>query len=125
MTTVTLKEAQSGLADIIHRLTPGDEVVITENDQPVARLVPTPPIPKKAHRQLESTQEGCRQGFDAARLQVLCDLRYWPCGSDLYEVQKGPRGTPEAFKKVVPDALSAKSWFRFHGQYANAESVAP
>ena len=52
MTTVTLKEAQSGLADIIHRLTPGDEVVITENDQPVARLVPTPPIPKKANRQL-------------------------------------------------------------------------
>ena len=52
MTTVTLKEAQSGLADIIHRLTPGDEVVITENDQPVARLVPTPPIPKKAHRRL-------------------------------------------------------------------------
>lgn len=52
MTTVTLKEAQSGLADIIHRLTPGDEVVITENDQPVARIVPTLPIPKKAHRQL-------------------------------------------------------------------------
>ena len=52
MTTVTLKEAQSGLADIIHRLTPGDEVVITENDQPVARLVPTPPIPKKPHRLL-------------------------------------------------------------------------
>lgn len=52
MTTVTLKEAQSGLADIIHRLTPGDEVVITENDQPVARIVPAPPIPKKAHRRL-------------------------------------------------------------------------
>lgn len=52
MTTVTLKEAQSGLADIIHRLAARDEVVITENDQPVARLVPTPPIPKKAHRQL-------------------------------------------------------------------------
>lgn len=52
MTIVTLKEAQSGLAEIIHRLTPGDEVVIMENDQPVARLVPTQPIPKKAQRQL-------------------------------------------------------------------------
>jgi antitoxin (DNA-binding transcriptional repressor) of toxin-antitoxin stability system len=52
MNTVTLKEAQSGLADIIHRLTPGDEVVITENDQPVARLVPTPPTPKTGHRLL-------------------------------------------------------------------------
>ena len=26
--------------------------MITENDQAVARLVPTPPIPKKANRQL-------------------------------------------------------------------------
>lgn len=53
MTTVTLKEAQSGLADLIHRLSPGEEVVITENDQPVARLVPTPPgRPKMARRQL-------------------------------------------------------------------------
>jgi antitoxin (DNA-binding transcriptional repressor) of toxin-antitoxin stability system len=52
MTTVTIKEAQSALADIIHRLSPGEEVVITENDQPVARLVPTPVVPKKAHRQL-------------------------------------------------------------------------
>lgn len=52
MTTVTIKEAQSALADIIHRLSPGEEVVITENDQPVARLVPTSAIPKKAHRQL-------------------------------------------------------------------------
>lgn len=52
MTTVTLKEAQSALADLIHRLSPGDEVVITENDQPVARLVPTTLMPKTARRQL-------------------------------------------------------------------------
>ena len=42
-----------------------------------------------------------------------------------YEVQKGPRGTPEAFKSVVPDALSAEDWFRFHGLYANGERIAP
>ncbi len=41
-----------------------------------------------------------------------------------YEVQKGPRGTPEAFKKVLPDALSAEDWFRFHGRYANGEKIA-
>ncbi len=40
-----------------------------------------------------------------------------------YEVQKGPRGTPEAFKKIVPDALSAEDWFRFHGRYANGETI--
>lgn len=42
-----------------------------------------------------------------------------------YEVQKGPRGTPQAFKKFVPDALSAEDWFRFHGKYSNGEKIAP
>jgi uncharacterized protein YbjT (DUF2867 family) len=42
-----------------------------------------------------------------------------------YEVQKGPRGTPQAFKKILPDALSAEDWFRFHGQYANGEKIVP
>ena len=43
MPTVTIEEAQNHLGDLIHRLTAGEEVVITENDQPVARLVPTAP----------------------------------------------------------------------------------
>jgi antitoxin (DNA-binding transcriptional repressor) of toxin-antitoxin stability system len=41
MSTISIQEAQSRLVEIIHGLTPGDEVVITENDQPVARLVLT------------------------------------------------------------------------------------
>lgn len=41
MTTISLQDAQAGLADLIHRLSPGDEVVITENNQPVARLIPS------------------------------------------------------------------------------------
>ena len=41
-----------------------------------------------------------------------------------YEVQKGPRGTPAAFRTVLPDALSAEDWFRFHGHYANGERIA-
>jgi prevent-host-death family protein len=41
MPTVTIEEAKNTLSELIHRLTPGEEVVITENDQPVARLVPT------------------------------------------------------------------------------------
>ena len=39
MSTVTIQEAQANLPELIHKLTPGDEVVITENDQPVAKLV--------------------------------------------------------------------------------------
>jgi prevent-host-death family protein len=52
MTTVTIQQAQSTLAELIHRLSPGDEVVITDNDRPVARLVPTPEKPQKSSRQL-------------------------------------------------------------------------
>ena len=40
-----------------------------------------------------------------------------------YEEEKGPRGTPEEFKKVLPSALSAEDWFRFHGRYANGEKI--
>jgi len=40
-----------------------------------------------------------------------------------FEVQKLPRSDPEDFKKVVPDALSAEDWFRFHGRYANGERI--
>ena len=39
MTTVTIQEAQTRLADLIHNLTPDDELVITENNQPVAKLI--------------------------------------------------------------------------------------
>ena len=37
--TVTLDEAQARLRELIESLAPGQEVVITENQQPVARLV--------------------------------------------------------------------------------------
>jgi len=39
MSSLTVQEAQAKLSELIHNLRPGDEVVITENDQPVARLV--------------------------------------------------------------------------------------
>jgi prevent-host-death family protein len=44
MSTISLNEAQRTLAEIIHRLAPGDIVTITENDRPVARIVPVPAI---------------------------------------------------------------------------------
>ena len=43
MGTVTIEEAQNKLSELIHRLTPGDEVVITENNEPVAKLARTEP----------------------------------------------------------------------------------
>ncbi len=41
MATVSLKEAQDKLPELIHQLSPGEELVITENDKPVARILPT------------------------------------------------------------------------------------
>ncbi|HEY6330048.1 MAG TPA: hypothetical protein VI756_11985 [Blastocatellia bacterium] len=38
MATVTIEEAQANLLEIIHRMQPGEEVTITEDDRPVARL---------------------------------------------------------------------------------------
>jgi antitoxin (DNA-binding transcriptional repressor) of toxin-antitoxin stability system len=35
---LSLAEVQARLPDLIHSLTPGDELVITENERPVARL---------------------------------------------------------------------------------------
>ncbi len=43
MASVTIQEAQAKLPDLIRRLAPGEELVITENDQPVAKLVRAKP----------------------------------------------------------------------------------
>lgn len=47
-TTVSIDEAQAKLAEIIANLSPGDEVVITQNQQPVAKLViPAKPLQRR------------------------------------------------------------------------------
>jgi prevent-host-death family protein len=38
MSTVTLEEAQSHLAELIDQLQPGQEITITRDNQPVAKL---------------------------------------------------------------------------------------
>lgn len=39
MSTVTIEEAQAKLPEIIDKLIPGEELIITRNNQPVAKLV--------------------------------------------------------------------------------------
>lgn len=52
MIAISLADAQGALADIIHRLAPGEVVTITENGEPVAQLILTgaansrPPRPR-------------------------------------------------------------------------------
>jgi antitoxin (DNA-binding transcriptional repressor) of toxin-antitoxin stability system len=50
VTQVSLEEAQSRLSELIAGLRPGEELQITRNDQPVARLVAESPR-RRAPRQ--------------------------------------------------------------------------
>jgi antitoxin (DNA-binding transcriptional repressor) of toxin-antitoxin stability system len=49
-TTVTIEEAQATLKDLLHNLSPGDEVIITENHKPVARLLSEPAKTRQPRR---------------------------------------------------------------------------
>ena len=58
---------------------------------------------------------------DFLRRLFLKDLHYMFL---YFEDQKGPKGEPEDFKKILPDAFNAEDWFRFHGLYSNGEKIA-
>ena len=47
MSPVTIEEAQAKLPKIIDKLAPGEELIITRNDQPVAKLVGQQPSTRK------------------------------------------------------------------------------
>ena len=47
MSTVTVEEAQAQLPDLIDRLQPGETLVITRHDQPIARLLAEKPPQRK------------------------------------------------------------------------------
>jgi prevent-host-death family protein len=66
MTTVSIQEAQAKLSELIHQLMPGEEVVITENNQPVARLTAaTPSRPVRKLGTLKGTVLYMAPDFDA------------------------------------------------------------
>ena len=51
MSTVTIELAPTQLNQLIENMLPGDEIIITRNDQPVARLISEqPPAPKRKRK---------------------------------------------------------------------------
>lgn len=50
MSTITIEEAQAKLLELIEQLRPGEEVIITRNKQPVAKLVGQQPPVRKPRR---------------------------------------------------------------------------
>lgn len=55
--TINVKEFRRHLADYLSRAEQGEEIVITRNDQPVARLAPTEPAPSLDLAELEAFHE--------------------------------------------------------------------
>jgi antitoxin (DNA-binding transcriptional repressor) of toxin-antitoxin stability system len=64
MAKVTIQGAQARLSDLIQRLHDGDELLITENDQPVAKLARTEP----------KNQWPCKAGSAKGRIWMAADF---------------------------------------------------
>ena len=56
MSVVTIEEAKAALSELIHTLAPGEEILITEHNQPVARLIPARAKVSANGRQLGTLQ---------------------------------------------------------------------
>ena len=67
MSSVSIEEARAKLSELIHKLHPGDEVVITEGEQPVARLLPAAADARRARQlgTLRGTVKYVAPDFDA------------------------------------------------------------
>jgi antitoxin (DNA-binding transcriptional repressor) of toxin-antitoxin stability system len=57
--TITINEAQAKLKELIQKLAPGEEVIITENQQAVAKLVNQPPKTQRGLRPPPGLGKGC------------------------------------------------------------------
>lgn len=67
MTSLPIHQVQAQLPELIHQLAPGDELVITENDQPVARIVsPLPVVTPRKLGSLRGTVLYLAPDFDAS-----------------------------------------------------------
>ena len=75
MPIITLQEAQANLADLVHRLEPGEVVTIVENERPVARLMVPLAAPSRPARLRPPVTGVPRAGQYEGRLVVPDDLK--------------------------------------------------
>jgi antitoxin (DNA-binding transcriptional repressor) of toxin-antitoxin stability system len=45
--TISLEQASTQLSGLVRAMGPGDEIVLTDNDKPIARIVPSSILPKR------------------------------------------------------------------------------
>jgi antitoxin (DNA-binding transcriptional repressor) of toxin-antitoxin stability system len=75
MSTITLEEAQATLAELVHRLVPGEGVTITETDRPIARLIPAPFVQQRPPRPRPPVTGVPKAGQYEGRLVVPDDFK--------------------------------------------------
>lgn len=63
--TMTVEEAQAKLPELIRNLAPGDELVLTENEQPVAKLIAAAKPAQRKFGTLKGTVLYMARDFDA------------------------------------------------------------
>jgi prevent-host-death family protein len=65
--SIPVSEAQATLKELIGKLAPGEEIIITDNDRPVARLIAMPETQRKPRRPgtLKGTVVYMAPDFDA------------------------------------------------------------
>ncbi len=67
MTTITLQQAQATLPELLHSLSIGDEIVITENGIPIAKLARSSPSEIKQ-------QWPCTSGSAKGKIHIAPDF---------------------------------------------------
>ncbi len=75
MTTISLHEAQARLVDLVHGLSPGEALTITEDDRPVARLIPVPLVRQRPPRPRPPVTGVPKAGQYEGRLIVPDDFK--------------------------------------------------
>lgn len=75
MESITLEEAQAALAELVHRLAPGESVTIVEGGRPVARLVVPLVTPRGEPRPRPPVTGVPRAGLYEGRLVVPNDFK--------------------------------------------------
>jgi antitoxin (DNA-binding transcriptional repressor) of toxin-antitoxin stability system len=78
MNIITLHDAQARLADLVHSLAPGQVLTITENDLPIAQLMPVPVIRRRPPRPRPPVTGVPKAGRYEGRLVVTDDFKEPP-----------------------------------------------
>lgn len=98
MTSITIQEAQARLAELIHQLSPGDELLITENNQPVARL-------SLAARTTDPLAPNDNRDWWAALLKIEADQKLRGFIATASDVDRDDQGYDDRMNEIYKNTM--------------------